>query len=100
MKLTIIFIYAILFAITFLLFALLWHTQMPGVYFVCRDKGFVTDFLPPFVNGSGSGDFFIKPAHVIYTIWAVYFGAAVLIPGVCSWLLLRIYDRALRKSWT
>ena len=98
MKLTILLIYGVLFSIAFLIFALIWHAQMPDVYFVSRDRGFISDFFPPFVTEGGSG-FFTKPRRVIYTIWAVYFGAVVLIPGVGSWLLVRIYERALKKSW-
>jgi hypothetical protein len=100
MKLTILLIYGVLFSLSFLFFAVLWHLQMPDVYFVCRDKGFVTDFLPPFVTEGASGEFFIKPPHVIYVIWGVYIGLAVVIPAICSWLLVRIYDHALRKSWS
>ena len=100
MKLTIAFIYGILFCLSFLFFASLWHFQMPDVYFVCRDKGFITDFVPPIVSTGNSSEFFIKPPHVIYTIWGVYFGLAVVIPAVASWLLIRFYDHQLRKSWS
>jgi hypothetical protein len=99
MKLTIFLIYGILFSIAFLLFATIWHFQMQDVYFVCRDKGLVSDFLPPFVSEGTTGEFFIKPPHVIYTIWTVYMALVVLVPGVAAWLLTKLYDRALKKSW-
>ena len=66
--------------------------------FVCREKGFLTDFVPPFVHPGASGDFFVKPPHVVYTIWAVYVAALVLIPGVISWLLVRMHQRALNRG--
>lgn len=99
MKLAIIFIYCFVFAIVFLICAMMWHAQMPDVYFVCRGKGFIADFVPPFVQPNETGDFYIKPPHVVYTLWAVYAACALLIPGVCSWLIVRVDHCALRKSW-
>jgi hypothetical protein len=99
MKLTYIFIYGFAFAVAFLIFALVWHWQMSDVYFVSRDKGVITDFFPPFVHDGASGDFFIKPPRVIYTIWAVYLAAVLIIPAVCAWLLVRLHQRALNKAW-
>lgn len=100
MKLTIVFIYSFLFSIAFLICALMWHAQMSDVYFVCHGKGVIADFVPPFVQPNGSGDFYIKPARVVYIIWIVYAACAVLIPAICSWLAVRLYDRALKKSWS
>jgi hypothetical protein len=99
MKLTVIFIYCFVFSVVFLVCAILWHAQMPDVYFVSHGKGVIADFVPPFVQPNGSGDFYIKPPHVVYTIWVVYAGCALLIPAVCSWLIVRLYERALRKAW-
>jgi hypothetical protein len=99
MKLTIFLIYVFLFSVVFLISALLWHMQMQNVYFVCHGKGVIADFVPPFVQPNGSGDFYLKPPHVVYVIWLVYLGATVLIPAVCSWLILRMHQRALKKAW-
>ena len=99
MKLTVILIYGFLFAVSYFIFAAFWHWQMQGAYFVSRERGFLTDFVPPFVRDGVSGDFFVKPQRVVYTIWAVYAAAVVLIPGVISWLLVRMHDRALNKAW-
>ena len=99
MKLTILFIYGFVFAVSFFLLALLWHAQMSDVYFVCKDRGPIADFVPPFVHENAAGNFFIKPPRVVYTIWGVYAGAALLIPAVISWLLVRMYEHALKKSW-
>jgi len=98
MKLTILFIYGFLFSIVFLLSAVLWHAQMQDVYFVCHGKGVIADFVPPFVQSNGS-DFYIKPARVVYVIWMVYLGCTLLIPAVCSWLLVRMHQRALQRTW-
>jgi len=99
MKLVAVFIYVFLFAVCFLVLALIWHWRMPGVYFMNRDAGPIADFLPPFVHPDASGEFFIRPKEVVYTIWAVFLGCALVIPGVCSWLLMRMYERALKKAW-
>lgn len=99
MKRTIIFIYAGLFPIVFLIAAVLWHAQMQHVYFVCHGKGVIADFVPPFVQSDGSGDFYLKPARVVYVIWMIYLGCTLLIPAVCSWLLVRMHQRALKKAW-
>ena len=99
MKLTIFFIYAALFSVVFLLSAVLWHMQMQDVYFVCHGKGVIADFLPPFVQANGSGDFYIKPARVVYIIWLIYLGCTLLIPAICSWLLVRLHQHALKRAW-
>lgn len=99
MKLTIIVIYGALFSFFFVIFALFWHAQMADVYFVCRSKGVIADFVPPFVQSGDSGDIYLKPPHVVYTIWLVYAGCAAIIPAVFSWLLVRIYQRAQKKAW-
>ncbi|HWF18665.1 MAG TPA: hypothetical protein VG754_05330 [Verrucomicrobiae bacterium] len=99
MKLTIFFIYGFLFSVVFLISALLWHAQMQDVYFVCHQKGVIADFVPPFVQPGESGGFYIKPPHVVYVIWIVYLGCTVAIPAVCSWLILRMHRRALKKAW-
>ncbi len=88
-----------MFAVLFLIFALVWHWQMSDVYFVSHEKGVIADFVPPFVHEGVSGDFFIKPRRVIYTIWAVYFGAVLVIPAVCAWLLVRLHQKELNKAW-
>lgn len=97
MKLTIFFIYGFLVAVTFLIFALLWHGQMANVYFV-SDRGVIGDFLPPFLR-VGDGNVFLKPVHVVYTIWAVYIGLVLLIPAVATWLLLRLRQREINRAW-
>ena len=99
MKLTIFFIYSFLLSVTFVFFALVWHWQMSDVYFVNHGKGMIADFLPPFVRQGESGDFYIKPRRVVYVIWGVYLGCVVLIPAVCSWLLARMHQQALKKAW-
>lgn len=99
MKLTMFFIYTFLLAITFVLLAIIWHWQMSDVYFVSHGKGMITDFVPPFVRPGESGDFYIKPRRVVYVIWGVYIGCIVVIPAVGAWLLARMHQHALNKSW-
>ena len=101
MKKTFLLIYIVLFIVLFLVCAMLWHWQMAGTYFVCVHKGLLLDFLPPFVHPGTSGDMYLKPqgAMVVYTIWAIYAGTTVVLPAVSAWLLVRLYDRELRKSW-
>lgn len=99
MKLAIILVYGALFSFFFVISALLWHAQMADVYFVCRSKGVIEDFVPPFVQSVDHGDIYLKPPRVVYTIWVVYAGCAVIIPAVFSWLLVRLYERAQKKAW-
>jgi len=77
--------------------AAIWHWRMAGHYFLSPDRGYVTDFFPPFVRGEG--DLYVEPAATIYTIWAVFAGIAVVLPAVVSWLVLRAHQMALRKAW-
>jgi hypothetical protein len=99
MKKTFLLIYMTAFVVLFLICAMIWHWQMAGTYFVCQQKGIITDFLPPFVNPALAGDLYLKPETVVYTIWAVYAGVTILVPGVGAWLLMRMHDRALKSSW-
>lgn len=99
MKLAFICIYGFLFAVMFLILALLWHWQMSEIYFVNHSKGLITDFVPPFVPAGASDAFFIKPPRVVYAIWCVYVGVLVLVPAVISWLLVRLHQRELKKAW-
>ena len=99
MKLTMFLVYSFLLCLTFLISALMWHWQMSDVYFVSPGKGLISDFLPPFVRPGESGDFYIKPRRAVYVIWAVYVSCIAVIPAVCSWLVARLHQRALRKAW-
>jgi hypothetical protein len=98
MKLMMLLIYGFLLSISLFVIALVWHWQMPGSYFVSPAKGLISDFLPPFVDGS-RGDYFIRPKHVVYLMWGVYVGLATVVPAVLAWLIARVYERALKKSW-
>lgn len=99
MKKTFMLIYVVLFTVLFLFCAMIWHWQMAGTYFVSQQNGIIVDFLPPFVHRGLAGDIYLKPQSTVYTIWAVYAAAAVLLPGVSAWLLVRLHQRALKKSW-
>jgi hypothetical protein len=99
MKLTVVYIFGFLFCVTFFISALVWHWQMSDVYFVSHAKGPIADFVPPFVLPGDNGDYYIKPRRVVYVIWGIYAGCSVMIPAVCSWLLMRMHQRALNKSW-
>jgi hypothetical protein len=99
MKRTFMLIYLVVLIVTFVLCALIWHWQMAGTYFVCQEKGIILDFLPPFVQPGSVGDMYLRPQGVVYTIWAVYAAVTVIVPAVSAWLLLRLHDRALKKSW-
>ena len=99
MKKSFILIYTVQFVVLFLLCAMIWHWQMAGTYFVSQHAGIIVDFVPPFVRAGMAGDMFLKPQRVVYTIWAVYLGIAILLPGISAWLLVRMHDRALKKSW-
>ncbi len=99
MKKTFLMIYLAGFLVLIVLCAMVWHWQMAGSYFVCQQKGIILDFLPPFVNAGAAGDMYLKPRRVVYIIWAIYVGVTIVVPGVSAWLLVRMHDRALRKSW-
>lgn len=94
MKLTIAWIYGVLFLISFLISASLWHWQMAGAYFVSH-KALLEDFLPPFVHSGEDGNFYIKPLQIIYIIWFIYLTAMFLLPAILTWLLVRLHQRAL-----
>ena|ERR1700722_19382914 len=98
MKLTIAFLYGVLLLISFLIFASVWHWQMSGVYFV-SSKSLLADFLTPFIHAGEEGNIYIRPLRVIYWIWSIYMVAMFLMPAVFTWLLVRLYQRALNKSW-
>jgi len=101
MNKTFLLIYAVLFTVLFLFCAMIWHWQMAGTYFICQHKGIILDFFPPFVHLGSTGDIYLKPqgAVVVYTIWSVYVSVVVLLAAFGAWLLVRLYDRALKKSW-
>ncbi|MDB6125768.1 MAG: hypothetical protein JWQ71_4761 [Pedosphaera sp.] len=99
MKLKILMLYGSGFAVTFLFAAFLWHWQMPGGYFICADNGLILDFLPPFVHAGTKGDFFIKPQRTVYIIWMVYLTTSLLLPALCTWMFVRLYQRDLRRAW-
>jgi hypothetical protein len=99
MKKTFLLIYSVLFVVLFLFCAMIWHWQMAGTYFVSQHAGIIADFVPPFVREGLAGDMYLKPQRIVYTIWGVYAGIALLVPGISAWLLVRMHDRALRKSW-
>jgi hypothetical protein len=92
-------LYLVLFVVLFLFCAMFWHWQMAGTYFISQRTGIIVDFFPPFVRADSAGDMFLKPQRVIYAIWAIYGGIIVLLPGVSAWLLVRMHERALNKSW-
>jgi hypothetical protein len=99
MKKTFLLIYVVAFVVFFLVCAMIWHWQMAGTYFVSPQKGIITDFLPPFVQPQSAGNMYLKPESAVYTIWSVYAGATIILPGVGAWLLVRLHDQALKKSW-
>jgi hypothetical protein len=99
MKLRIILLYGVLLLVSFLVLAMLWHWQMAGSYFVCQEHGIILDFLPPFAHTGVSGDVYLKPPHVVYTLWSVYLAAIIILPATCLWLGARLYKRDLEKAW-
>ena len=100
MKPRMIFLYGILLLPVCVLCAMVWHWQMAGTYFISKHAGIILDAMPPFIHPGEEGDLYIKPVHVIYTIWSLYAAAAVIIPGVLTWLAFRWHDRDLKNSWT
>ena len=92
-------VYAVLVLVCGLLGAMVWHLQMPGAYFICHHRGIILDFLPPFVHAGADGDFFMRPAYVVYTFWGIYVGVALVLPAFALWIGGRIYERDLKKSW-
>jgi hypothetical protein len=99
MKRTFAMIYVVGLMVLFVLCALIWHWQMAGTYFVSEQKGVIADFVPPFVKPGSSGNMYLRSESVVYTIWAVYAGVTIIVPAISAWLLVRMHDRALRKSW-
>ena len=97
MKLTIAFIYGVLFSISFLICASVWHWQMEENFFVSQ-KGLLRDFLPPFIRSGQSGNFFIRPTHVIYSVWCIYLAIMVLVPAGVTWLVVRLHRRAVESA--
>jgi hypothetical protein len=97
-KLTAVFIYGVLFVFSLLISSSLWHWQMQNAYFVSH-RAPMADFFPPFIHPGQSGNFYIRPARVIYAIWFVYLAATVLAPAAGAWLLFRLRQRALDNAW-
>jgi hypothetical protein len=98
MKMRGLMLYGILFVVTLLLLAMIWHWQMAGAYFVCHHRGIILDFLPPFAHGN-DGDFYVKPERVVYAIWAVYLALALALPALLTWMSVRLYLKELDLSW-
>ena len=92
-------LYAILLVISLLLVAMVWHWQMAGTYFVSRDRGIILDFLPPFARAGASGDFYLKPERVVYSIWGLYLGTGFIVPAIVAWVSVRLYQKELDLSW-
>lgn len=99
MKTRMITLYVVLLVVTLLLLAMVWHWQMAGAYFVSRDRGIILDFVPPFAHSGVAGDFYLKPERVVYAIWGVYVAAGFILPGICAWLSIRLYQKELEISW-
>jgi hypothetical protein len=99
MKARMITLYAVLLVIGFLLLAMIWHWQMAGTYFISRDRGIILDFVPPFARPGTSGDFYLKPQRVVYTIWCVYVAAGLILPAIGAWFFVRLYQKDLETSW-
>src|SRR5438046_1065168 len=99
MKPKILMVFGTSFPIIFLISALIWHSQISGNYFVCVDRGLILDFLPPFVHARTSGDFFIQPQRTIYVLWAVYMIVTLAIPAFCSWLVVKLFQRDMKRAW-
>ena len=85
--------------ILFVLCAMIWHWQMAKLTLFPSKVGIIADFFPPFVSTGTAGDLFLQPAGKVYAIWAIYLGVTLIVPGVGAWLLVRIHDRSLKKSW-
>lgn len=99
MKVTAVFIFGVSLLISFLILAGLWHLQMEGAYFVGH-RSVPGDFIPPFINSGGQGNFYIKPLRVIYAIWFLYVAVTIGVPFAITWLLIRLRQRALdNSSW-
>ena len=79
MKARMITLYAIFLVVGFLLLAMVWHWQMAGTFFISRDRGIILDFVPPFARAGTSGDVYLKPQRVVYTIWGMYVAAGLIL---------------------
>jgi hypothetical protein len=99
MKARMITLYAIFLVVGFLLLAMVWHWQMAGTYFISRDRGIILDFVPPFARAGTSGDVYLKPQRVVYTIWGMYVTAGLILPALGAWLTIRLYQKELEISW-
>lgn len=97
-KLTAVFIYGILLVFSLLISSSLWHWQMQNAYFVTH-RAPMADFFPPFIHPGQSGNFYIRPARVIYAIWLVYLSFTLLAPAAGTWLVFRLRQRALDNAW-
>jgi hypothetical protein len=97
MKLTIAVLYLFFFTIIFLILAAIWNWRVAGVYFACPERGFISDFFPPFVRGVG--DMYLKPQAIVYAILAVFVVVAVGMPALASWAVMRFHQAALKKAW-
>jgi hypothetical protein len=99
MKTRAIVLYGVLILFAFPILAGLWHLQMAGHYFVSEAHGIIADFFPPFAALGTEGEFFLQPARVVYTIWAMYMLALLLLPAAGTWILGRLYERDLGRYW-
>ena len=99
MKLRMLTLYGLLVLVCTLLCAMIWHAHMAGSAFICHHAGIISDFVPPFAHEGRDGDVLLQPTRVIYTIWAVYAGVALVVPALALWLGGRLYERDLKRSW-
>jgi biotin transporter BioY len=99
MKPRLIAVYAGLFVLTFPVIAGIWHLQMAGHYFVSESRGYVLDFIPPFVTIGSEGEYYRQPVRVIYAIWSIYLAVLFVIPALGAWAFSRLYEHDLGRYW-
>lgn len=58
----------------------IWTIFVDGTLYYCSDKIPVLDFIPPFVHGSQTGDYWIADPKLVWSIWFLLIGVILISP--------------------
>ena len=61
--------------------SIVWTGIAPERLYHCSDDMPILTAIPPFVHGSGLGDYFIVSPGIVYFTWFAFLAAAVLLPA-------------------
>jgi len=72
--------YTLLLFQSFIVAMLIWTIFVDGKLYYCSDKIFFLDFFPPFVHGEKYNDRYISDPAVVWAIWFILVGLALISP--------------------